>query len=143
TTVLVVGGHAWARAIARALKDAGMEVHLWAGRAPDQVAAREAGLSAERGGLMVDAITREAELEEITDALVLTPSDDFNALAAAELRTELGHGFVHRVAPAPETDLLPPSTDTGLLGNAALTFDELDRRFASGERLVATVADGG
>ena len=39
---------------------------------------------------MVDAISREAELEEVTDALMLTQSDDFNTLGAAELRDELG-----------------------------------------------------
>jgi NhaP-type Na+/H+ or K+/H+ antiporter len=142
TTVLVVGGHAWARALAQALKQAGVGVRVWVGRDADQVAARQAGLPADRGHLMVDAITREAELEEITDALVLTPSDDFNALATAALRTELGHSRVHRVAPGPDTDLLPPSSDSGVLGGAELTFDELARRFGSGEHLVATVADG-
>ena len=50
---------------------------------------------------MVDAVERETELEEITDALLLTRSDDFNALAAAELRPELGHGHVYRIAPDP------------------------------------------
>jgi hypothetical protein len=52
--------------------------------------------------LMVDAVNREAELEEITDALLLTGSDDFNALVAAELRRDLGHEHVYRVAPDPE-----------------------------------------
>jgi hypothetical protein len=138
--VLIVGGHPWARAIGEALQAAGVRVRLWTGRADQQDAARTAGLDADRGRLMVDALSREAELEEVTDALVLTGSDDFNALAAAELRIELGHGRVHRVAPAPETDLLPPVTGGGVLGGADLTFEELTRRFASGERLVATPA---
>ena len=34
----------------------------------------------------VHSLSREAELEEITDALLMSRSDDFNALAAAELR---------------------------------------------------------
>jgi NhaP-type Na+/H+ or K+/H+ antiporter len=142
TTVLIVGGHPWARAIAEAFRDAGLGVRLWTGRADEQAAARAAGLDADRGRLMVDAISREAELEEITDALVLTDNDDFNALVAAELRIELGHGCVHRVAPAPEARLLPASTDTGVLGDDALTFAELARRFDSGERLVAAEAGG-
>ena len=140
TMVLIVGGHPWARAIASALRDAGVGVRLWAGRADEQAAARAAGLDADRGRLMVDAISREAELEEITDALVLTGNDDFNALVAAELRIELGHGCVHRVAPVPDGHLLPASTDTGVLGDDALTFAELGRRFEAGERLVACEA---
>lgn len=54
---------------------------------------------------------------------MLTRSDDFNALAAAELRGRLGHGHVYRVAPDPEEpDLLPPSPEAGILGSPALTF---------------------
>jgi hypothetical protein len=108
TTVLIVGGHPWARAMGEALRDAGVGVRLGTGRADEQTAARTAGLDADRGRLMVDAISREAELEEITDALVLTDNADFNALVAAELRIELGHDCVHRVAPVPDAHLLPP-----------------------------------
>ena len=65
-----------------------------------------------------DAISREAELEEVTDALLLTRSDDLNTLGAAELRDELGHRHVYRVAPHPDDpDLLPPSREAGILGN--------------------------
>ena len=86
--------------------------------------------------MMVDAVNREAELEEITDALLLTGSDDFNALVAAELRSDLGHEHVYRVAPDSEQpDLLPPSSEIGILGSGALTFAELSRRFAAGARI--------
>jgi hypothetical protein len=119
--VLVVGGTPWARAIAEALRDAGLAVRLWSGRADDQAAARAAGLQAERGRMMLDAMSREAELEDVTDALLLTGNDDFNALAAIALRTELGHGRVYRVAPDPdETDLLAPAGEEGILGADAL-----------------------
>lgn len=91
---------------------------------------------------MVDAISREAELEEVTDALLLTDSDDFNTLGAAELRDELGHGHVYRVAPHPdEPDLLPPSREAGILGNRSLTFAELDRQFGAGARIAWYVSD--
>ena len=147
TTVLIVGGNASARAIGAALRDAGLSVRIWAGRPAEQAAAREAGLAADAGRLMVDALTREAELEEITDALVLTSDDDFNALGAAELRADLGRRSVHRIAPAPGMHLAPPATDGGVIGDEHLTYDELGRRFESGERLVAVPAgewpDGG
>ena len=99
---------------------------------------------------MVNAVTREAELEEITDAMLLTGSDDFNALAAAELRGHLGHEHVYRVAPDPEQpDLLPPPREAGILGSATLTFAEFDRLFAEGAQItthpgqdIASPADG-
>jgi hypothetical protein len=134
--VLIVSGHPWAREIAAALKRSGVAVRMWVGPLADQNAARDAGLDADRGRIMVDAISREAELEEVTDALLLTRSDDFNTLGSAELRNELGHGHVYRVAPHPsEPDLLPPSREKGIFGNRSLTFAELERRFADGARI--------
>ena len=91
---------------------------------------------------MVGAVEREGELEEITDALLLTRSDDFNGLAAAELRRELGHGHVFRLAPEPdEPYLLPPTNEAGIIGNSALTFAELSSQFASGARMVVRSSD--
>jgi hypothetical protein len=116
-------------------------VRIWVGPIAQQTAARDAGLDADRGRLMVDAISREAELEEVTDALLLTRSDDFNTLGAAELRDELGSGHVYRVAPHhDDPDLLPPSREGGILGNRSLTFSELEQQFAAGARLATTAA---
>jgi NhaP-type Na+/H+ or K+/H+ antiporter len=140
--VLAVGGHVWAREIAAALKLAGVAVRMWVGPPDDQTAARAAGVEADRGRIMVDAISREAELEEVTDALLLTGSDDFNTLGAAVLREDLGNRHVYRVAPHPrEPDLLPPSREGGILGSRSLTFAELDRQFAAGARIVSRSAD--
>ena len=140
--VLIVSGHPWAREIAAALKRCGVAVRMWVGPLDQQAAARDAGLDADRGRIMVDAISREAELEEVTDALLLTASDDFNTLGAAELRDELGHRHVFRIAPHPhEPDLVPPLSEAGILGNRSLTFAELDRQFAEGAHIVSTAAN--
>jgi NhaP-type Na+/H+ or K+/H+ antiporter len=141
TLVLIVGGHEPARAIGTALRDAGVAVRLWAGPAA-QPAARAAGLDADSGRILVDSLSREAELEEVTDALLLSRSDDFNALAAAELRADLGHGHVYRIAPdSDEPDLLPPASATDVLGPRGLTLAELDDRLAHGARFVRSRAD--
>jgi hypothetical protein len=137
---LVVGGHDWALEVAHALRRAGAGVRVWTGDAGEQVAARAAGLDADRGRMMVDAVTREAELDEVTDALLLTRSDDFNALAAEELRVELGHEHVQRLAPDPEAPVLvPPAHESGLLPSYA----EMERRLAGGERIAAELGPGG
>jgi hypothetical protein len=91
--------------------------------------------------MMIDAVNREAELEEVTDALLLTSSDDFNALVAADLRGELGHARVYRVAPDPDAaDLVAPPDEVGILGDRELTFADLGRRFADGARVVTDTA---
>ena len=141
TLVLIVGGHEVARAIGSALKRAGVGVRLWAG--PNtQGAARSAGLEADRGRMLVDSLNREAELEEVTDALLLSRSDDFNAVAVLDLRGDLGHGHVYRIAPDPdEPDLLLPSTGADILGRRELTLAELSRRLGDGARIVNRPAD--
>ena len=141
--VLLVGGQDWARELASALKRAGVAVRMWVGPLDQQAAARDSGLDADRGRIMVDAISREAELEEVTDALVLTGGDDFNTLCAVELRNELGHGHVFRIAPHPEEpDLLPPPKEVGILANRSLTFAELDREVSAGARFVGLQVNG-
>jgi NhaP-type Na+/H+ or K+/H+ antiporter len=140
--VLIVGGNAWARTIALALKAAGLGVRLWTGRADEQAAAREAGLTAGNARLGVDLASREEELEEITDALLMTESDDFNALAAYELRQELGRDHVFRLPPRGELlDLVPAYAEGRILFGEDLTFPELTRRFDAGARLVDVAGD--
>ena len=135
--VLVVGGHVWGRALAKTLESAGLGVRLWTGRPGEQAAAREAGLDAGSARLGVDLATREEELEEVSDALLVTESDDFNALAAYELRNELGHEHVYRLSPAGEVlDLVPPYAEGNILFRADLTYPELTRRFEAGAALV-------
>jgi hypothetical protein len=142
--VLVVGGHPWAQQIATALEEGGVAVRLWVGQRDQQEAARKAGLTADRGRIMLDAISREAELEEVTEALVLTGNDDFNTLGAAQLRAELGHHHVFRVAPHPDQpDLLPPLREYGILGDRSLTFTALDRRFAEGAKILTRKPEPG
>jgi NhaP-type Na+/H+ or K+/H+ antiporter len=142
TLVLIVGGHETARAIGAALRDAGVGVRLWAGPS-SQSAARAAGLEADSGRILADSISRETELEEVTDALLLSRSDDFNALAATELRAELGHDHVYRIAPDPnESDLLVPTGTGDILGRNGLTLVELSDRLADGARFVQSKVDG-
>jgi hypothetical protein len=139
-TALVVGGHGWALEVAAALRRAGAAVRVWTGDAGEQAAARAAGLEADRGRMMVDAVSREAELDEVTDALLLTRSDDFNALAAEQLRVELGHDHVQRLSPDPHAPMLvPPAHEAGLL----LSYAEMSDHFGSGARLVAETTAAG
>ncbi len=73
----------------------------------------------------------------MSTALILTESDDFNALAAFELRQELGSTRVYRLAPAgAELDLVPAYAEGGMLFDERLTYAELTRRFQAGAGVV-------
>jgi NhaP-type Na+/H+ or K+/H+ antiporter len=126
--VLIVGGQKWARDMALALGSAGVRVRLWTGRRDEQEAAQATGLDAGPPPLGVDVERLESELEEVSDALVITESDDFNALAAYELRQELGRDRVYRLA-ARETSAPSPA---GAAEGRILFADELDFPTLSG-----------
>jgi hypothetical protein len=118
-------------------------VRLWTGQAEELAAAREAGLEAHNARLGVDLATREAELDEVTDALLLTGSDNFNALAAFELRQELGHDHVFRLAPGSDLlDPVPRYAEGRILFSRELTFVELNRRFETGAKLLTLPSNG-
>jgi NhaP-type Na+/H+ or K+/H+ antiporter len=135
--VLIVGGHAWAREVAESLKAAGLGVRLWTGKLEEQAAARAAGLDAGMAQLGVDVERKEADLEEVSKALLMTESDDFNALAAFELRQELGSDRVFRLAAEEgRLDLVPRYAEGGVLFGEGLTFAELGRRFDAGAKIV-------
>jgi hypothetical protein len=135
--VLVVGGGAWAREIALALKATGQRVRLWTKHTDEQAAARAAGLETGNARLGFDAVSREAALEEITEVLLMTDSDYFNALAAVELYQELGHDHVYRLPARRElSDLVSEHARVGILFGEQFTFAELTRRFDAGARLV-------
>ena len=141
--VLVVGGTRWVREIALALASAGQRVRLWTGGTEEQSAARVAGLDAGNARLGGDLISREAELEDVTDALLMTESDDFNALAAYELRQDLGNDHVYRLPAGAELiDLVPEHAEGHILFGHELTFVELTRRFESGGQLVEVPGRG-
>lgn len=136
--VLVVGGHTWARSLAQALAEAGLHVRVWTGRADEREAARAAGLDVEGARLGDGAQRAEEELEDVSDALLLTESDDFNALAAFELRRELGNDHVYRLPAAGQVlDVIPARAEGGTLFTPDLTYTELTRRFEAGARVVA------
>ena len=75
--------------------------------------------------------------------MLLSRSDDFNALAAVELRGDLGYGHVYRIAPnRDEPDLLPPATEIDILGDSDLTLTALSQRIAAGEQLTRRTVGG-
>ena len=116
-----------------------MRVLMWISNPDDRAAAHKAGLDA---GMVPVGVEAASQLEEVSDALLLTESDDFNALAGYELRLELGVDRVHRLAfREGGLDPTPSYAEGGVLFADGLTFPELSRMFEAGARLVDVPPD--
>ncbi|HVW47741.1 MAG TPA: cation:proton antiporter [Solirubrobacterales bacterium] len=139
---LLVGGGPVALAIGTALRADGNAVRVWSNVAAERDAARAAGLVAEASPLGLDRIRLEAELEEIGEALVIGPSDDFNLLAAQELRTVLGRDHVHTLARGAGADALPPHAEGRAPSGGSLTHDDLLARLTAGSDLTVSAGEG-
>jgi NhaP-type Na+/H+ or K+/H+ antiporter len=94
--LLLVGGGP-TLGFAEELRAAGARVVLWSTKEAERETARAAGIEAGAPPFGPDAVRLEAELEDVAEAFVLGPGDDYNDLAAHELRAVLGHAHVHLV----------------------------------------------
>ncbi|WNI33452.1 cation:proton antiporter [Streptomyces sp. ITFR-6] len=139
---LLVGGDPWTVDLACALRSAGPDVLMWAGAAAERARIEEAGLKLAPGELLTSATGAGAELEGISDVLLLTGEDDSNALASMTLRESV-EGPVHRLRP-PSADhgVVAPYTGGESLFGPGLTGPELTRRYESGARVVSRPFDG-
>ncbi|MFE2297171.1 cation:proton antiporter [Streptomyces sp. NPDC059445] len=140
---LLVGGDPWAIDLGRALRSAGLDVLMWAGREEQRDLIRASGLSLAPGELLAAATGEGAELEGITGVLLLTEEDDFNALASETLRGTVD-GFVHRLGPPGLSHgVVAPYTSGDTLFGSGLSRPELTRRYEDGARIVSrSTADG-
>lgn len=134
--LLLVGGGP-ALAFAEELRAAGARVVLWSTRDADREAARGAGIEAAAPPFGPDAVRLEAELEDVGDALVLGESDDYNGLAAHELRAVLGHEHVHTWTPAETDDAAPILVAVATVGRVRVASGGARLVAAAEERLVA------
>jgi NhaP-type Na+/H+ or K+/H+ antiporter len=138
---LLVGGDPWAIDIGRALRDAGLDVLMWAGVDEQRDAIRRAGLPVAPGELLAAATGRRAELEGISEVLLLTAEDDFNALASVVLPGSLD-GRVYRVAaPHHSHGVVAPYTGGEVLFDEPLTRSALSRRYDQGAQILTVSAE--
>ncbi|MGW0869301.1 cation:proton antiporter [Streptomyces sp. NPDC002740] len=139
---LLVGGDPWVVDLGRALRSAGLEVVMWAGREAERDSIRAAGIELAPGELFAAATGEGAELEGLTGVLLLTGEDDFNALAATRLEDGV-EGTVHRLRPsAGSQGVITPYAGGEVLFDPDLTGPELARRHARGARVVTHRFDG-
>ncbi|RYU59702.1 sodium:proton exchanger [Methylolobus aquaticus] len=97
--ILFAGAHAWARAIAQALQQAGQTV-LLVDSDPNLVrAARMSGLPSFHGSILSEHTFNAIDYGGLSRLLAVTPNDATNALACMRFRDVFGRSEVYQLAP--------------------------------------------
>jgi NhaP-type Na+/H+ or K+/H+ antiporter len=141
-STLVVGGEPWVIDLARALRQAGVDVTAWARLEDQRHQLGETGVELAAGEELAAAVRKRDELEDVTDVLLLTEEDGYNAMAAKVLAGQSGTP-IYRLAPRHGySDAAQEKADAATLFSSALTHDDITRRYESGDRISSGTADG-
>jgi len=142
---VLVGGQPWVLELAKTLRDAGLDVLMWAGYREQRESITNANLPLAGDPLRDWALGQSAEMEGITSVYLLTDEDDYNALAAVLLHDLAGDEApsVYRLAPSPGHDMaITPSPPSEMLFGAGLNRAVIDRKFDEGASFETLPADG-
>jgi NhaP-type Na+/H+ or K+/H+ antiporter len=142
---LVVGGQPWVIDVARALRQSGVGVMMWAAGEHERDEIKRAGLELAAGGALASALAGGSELapelEGLTGVLLLTDEDGFNTLASTVLAA---HPRLpnYRLRPHRDGYGVVAQANAGATLFPHLTEDVITRRYQSGSRVTAKAADG-
>ncbi|MEO0512631.1 MAG: sodium:proton antiporter [Planctomycetota bacterium] len=102
--LLILGGHAWARAIAKTLNDLGVRAMICDTNYQNTSAAWMDGVPAYHGNLLHESALDGINLTGIGRFVALTPNDGVNTLASRDLERLLGRKSVYQLDTADRTD---------------------------------------
>jgi NhaP-type Na+/H+ or K+/H+ antiporter len=141
-STLIVGGEPWVVDLARTLRQAGVDVTAWARKEDQRHQLDGAGVELAAGDELAAALRKRSELEDVTDVLLLTDEDGYNAMAANVLAGGSGTP-VYRLAPRHGySNAAREKADAATLFSSTLTHDDITRRYESGSRISSETADG-
>jgi NhaP-type Na+/H+ or K+/H+ antiporter len=138
---VIIGAHAWARAIAAALRAAGCRVLLVDTNRANLQAARMEGLEIFAGNALAAEILEELPLDGMGRLLALTSNDEVNALAAVHFRDVFHRGEIYQLAPAgaeKQTGAVPSHLRGRYLFGEGITFARIQERFDAGAAVKST-----
>ncbi|GAP63260.1 hypothetical protein ARMA_1683 [Ardenticatena maritima] len=116
---LMMGATAFARALAKLLKENGFNVLLVDTNRHNVRAARIEGLEAHQGNLLSESVQEDLSLSGLGHFLALTSNDEANALACVHMRDTFGARKVYQLPPREENG---QEFASGLMGR--ILFDE-------------------
>src|SRR5262249_5160602 len=126
-STLLAGGEPWVIDLARALRQAGVDVVVWARLEDQRKQVEGAGLEIAPGETLGEALRERTELEEVGAVLLLTEEDGYNALAALALAGQ-SQVPIYRVAPSQGYSIAATEeAAAAILFSPTLTYDEIAR----------------
>ncbi len=132
--VLVLGGHAWVRGLAKALNDERVPVMLVDNNWYNVRQARMEGVPAFYSNVYSDTVLERVELGGIGRLLAMTGNDEVNSLVALHFTPIFGRNQIYQLAP--EEQKLSGAVSRHLRGRSlfatGLTHSEMSRRFYAG-----------
>ena len=138
---LIASAHPAARAIGRALREAGYPVLMVDINHDNVQAARLDGIPVYHGNILSEQTQEEMALDGIGRLLALTPNDEVNALATLQYAEVFGRKESYQLIPrriATTGEQQPQSLQGRYLFGCDLTFERLNKLFADGYRPKAT-----
>lgn len=136
--VLFIGAHGWAREIASALKESGVDVLLIDVNRSNIRKARLEGLPAWAGDASTEDALEEIDLAGVGRVVALTSNEGVNSLVMLRYTHEFGRREVYRLAKEGGKEVESSQRRGRVVFGDGTAFGELSRRFSSGERVTRT-----
>jgi NhaP-type Na+/H+ or K+/H+ antiporter len=144
TRPLLVGDHPWVIDLAHAFRTAGLDVLVWAPSDDQRARIKQAGLDLASGEGLSSAISQGTDIEGVTSVLLLTPEDDYNALAADTIALTSSDASIYRLAPRESSHgVVGVHTRGEVLFAPTLTRSALAARYNAGAQVTTQSFDGG
>lgn len=137
---LIVGANPLARAIGKALRDAGHPVLLVDTNRGEIQQARLEGFTVHPGSILSPDLPEQLELGGIGKLFALTANDEVNSLAALRFARVFGRAEVYQLAPAATRKSAEVAHELRgrPLFDGTATFDALSQRLAAGQQIKTT-----
>ena len=138
--ILFIGAHRWARAIAEALRDHGVEVMLVDTNRANIRLAKMGGLRTYYGSALTEASLEEMDLEGLGRLVALTPNEEANSLAILHFLEIFGRRELYQLAgeAVKEKDYAPAHLKGRVLFGETVSFAQLAERFFNGSIVKVT-----
>ncbi|NQY74816.1 MAG: sodium:proton antiporter [Candidatus Margulisbacteria bacterium] len=132
--ILFVGAHSWAREMAKALQENGIQVMMVDTNKTNIIASKSEGLPTANTSALSSALLEEAELGGFGRLVSLTSSDEVNLLAAIQFTELFGTPKVYRLSPenTSSKEELKQHRPGRFLFGKGMTYTYLSARFIGG-----------
>lgn len=141
--VLIMGAHAWGRAIAKVLLDKGFTVLVIDSNRGNILQARMEGIPSHYGSVVSEHIVNELDLEGIGRFIALTSNDEANSLAALHLSEVFEKVELYQLPPIrgksrDEDSFIPKHLRGRFLFDEETNFNTLNNAYVNGWRVKST-----